>query len=157
MKVLIIYDSFFGNTEQVAHAIGGVFPEAEDVRVEKVDALAEQGMEGVDMLFVGSPTRAFNASEETRAFLKTLAPGALKGMRVAAFDTRIDADDINSGVGRFFVTTFGYAAKPIAKQLQKLGGKLVLEPEGFYVTDKEGPLKAGEKERAAAWARQILN
>ncbi|NBD36056.1 MAG: hypothetical protein GVY30_08645 [Chloroflexi bacterium] len=30
-----------------------------------------------------------------------------------------------------------------------------LREEGFYVADKEGPLKEGELERAVNWAKQI--
>jgi hypothetical protein len=50
---------------------------------------------------------------------------------------------------------FGYAAKPISEKLRKKGGELIIAPEGFFVKDVEGPLKEGELERAAAWAREI--
>ena len=53
------------------------------------------------------------------------------------------------------MTIFGYAAKPIADRLEKKGGQLAVPPEGFYVTDTEGPLVEGELERAAEWARKI--
>jgi len=35
-------------------------------------------------------------------------------------------------------------------------GTQVVEPEGFIVEGKEGPLKEGEVERAAAWAKTLL-
>jgi len=54
------------------------------------------------------------------------------------------------------VRLFGYAAAPIAKRLKSKGGELVLAPEGFVVKDTEGPLKEGELDRAAAWARQLI-
>jgi hypothetical protein len=56
----------------------------------------------------------------------------------------------------FFVNIFGYAAKPIGERLVKKGGDLNMPPEGFFVTGTEGPLKEGELERAADWARQLL-
>jgi hypothetical protein len=59
-------------------------------------------------------------------------------------------------VTRFVVKTGGYAAKRIADQLKKAGGNLIVPSEGFYVEDTEGPLKAGELERAAAWAKDLL-
>jgi hypothetical protein len=34
---------------------------------------------------------------------------------------------------------------------------LVLPPEGFYVEDTEGPLRAGELDRAAVWANRVLH
>jgi hypothetical protein len=77
---------------------------------------------------------------------------------VAGFDTRISIEDIRSDVGRFAAKLFlhRYAAKPITSILIKLGGHELIEPEGFFVTDTEGPLKEGELERAAAWAQSIL-
>ena len=33
---------------------------------------------------------------------------------------------------------------------------MVATPEGFIVTDTEGPLREGELERAAEWARGLL-
>jgi hypothetical protein len=38
----------------------------------------------------------------------------------------------------------------------KKGGTLIVLPECFIVKDSEGPLKAGELERAADWARSLL-
>ena len=48
-----------------------------------------------------------------------------------------------------------YAAERIAKDLVKKGGRLVAEPEGFIVENKEGPLKQGELERASKWAKEM--
>ena len=56
----------------------------------------------------------------------------------------------------FFVGLFGYAAKPISDRLKKKGGELIIPPEGFFVEGIEGPLKEGELERAADWAKQII-
>ena len=64
-------------------------------------------------------------------------------------------NDVNSRTLTAFVKLFGYAAEPIAKALVKAGGQQVAAPEGFFVTDSEGPLKDGELERAEAWARGI--
>jgi hypothetical protein len=38
----------------------------------------------------------------------------------------------------------------------KRGGKLAVPPEGFIVEASEGPLREGELERAAAWAKTII-
>jgi hypothetical protein len=51
---------------------------------------------------------------------------------------------------------FGYAAGRIANNLKKKGSTLIASPEGFFVTGGQGPLKEGELERAAAWAKGIL-
>jgi hypothetical protein len=72
----------------------------------------------------------------------------------AAFDTRIALEDINSPILRFLVNIGGYAAPSIGKRLEKAGARLVASPEGFAVKGTEGPLKEGEVERAAEWARR---
>jgi len=154
MKSLVVYDSVFGNTEQIAFAIrDGLDSEVEALRVG--DARHDQ-LTGLDYLVVGSPTRAFNPTKAITSFLKGIPGGSLKGVKVAAFDTRIDPEDVDSKVLNFFVKFLGYAAKPIGDRLQSKGGALVVPPEGFFVNDTEGPLREGELERATAWTRQIL-
>lgn len=153
MDVLVVYDSFFGNTEKVAQAVGSVF--GPGAQVKRVGEVQPSQLQGLKLLVVGSPTRAFRPSEGTQKFLKSLSPGALQGVKVAAFDTRINPEDTKSGFLKFMVKLFGYAAKPIADRLAKSGGSLAATPEGFYVKESEGPLKDGELERAVAWAKSI--
>ena len=80
----------------------------------------------------------------------------MAGVKVAVFDTRIAENDIKSRGLRFLVKCFGYAAKPIGDSLEKKKGEPAVPPEGFYVADTEGPLKEGEIERAAEWAKKIV-
>ena len=159
MKALVVYDSFFGNTEKIARAVGvaigdALSPQA-DVQTLRVGDVKPEHLTGLSLLVVGSPTRSFSASPATKAWLKALAPNSLRGVKVAAFDTRADMNDVNSRALTAFVKLFGYAAEPIANSLTKRGGTLVVPPEGFFIKDKEGPLKDGEIERATAWGRQI--
>jgi flavodoxin I len=157
MKALVIYDSFFGNTEKVAQAI--VEALGADAQIVKVTDVQPGQLAGLDLLVVGSPTRGFRASPATMALLNGLPANALQGVKVAAFDTRIIPQDIKAPVARAFLTfmisIFGYAAKPILNALTKKGGQQVAEPEGFIVLDSEGPLREGELARAGDWARSL--
>jgi len=156
MKAMVVYDSVFGNTEQVAQAIGRALGSPEDVRVVQVANVRAEELAGVELLVVGSPTRGFRATPATVSFLRGIPARGLQGARVAAFDTRISMRDPGiPGILRLMVKAFGYAAKPIADQLERKGGRLAAPPEGFFVNGSEGPLKEGELERAASWARQI--
>jgi flavodoxin len=157
MKALVVYDSKFGNTERIARAIGNALGSSYEVEVLNVGTIAPDVVEGLRLLIVGSPTQRFNPTEGITNFLKGLPSNGLKGIKVAAFDTRLTIEDIEEiAVLSFFVRIFGYAAKPIANRLKKKGGELVLPPEGFYVQGTEGPLVEGELERAETWAKQIL-
>lgn len=155
MKVMIIYDSVFGNTEQIARAIGNRLRSQGDVGTFRVSNVKLEQLTGLELLIVGSPTRGFRPTKAITNFLKRISLNGLKGVKVAAFDTRISTSDIGSSALRFFVKIGGYAAKPIADRLKKNGGDLIMPPEGFFVKVAEGPLKEGELERAADWAKLI--
>ena len=155
MNTLVIYDSFFGNTEQIAQAIGKAMPLPDQVEICRVSEVKPGQLAGSKLLIVGSPTRGFRPTPAIAELLKNLPASALEGVKVAAFDTRIATSDIKSGALRLMVNLGGYAAAPIATALKKKGGVLVVPPEGFFVQDQEGPLKPGELERAASWARQL--
>lgn len=156
MNALIIYDSAYGNTEKVARAMGKALGALGEVQVVRPGDVQSGQLSGVALLIVGSPTQKFRPLPAVTGFLKGLPDGVLRGVKVAAFDTRIPESRVQEiRILAFFVKLFGYAAKPIADGLAKKGGELAAPPEGFYVSDTEGPLVDGELERAADWARTI--
>jgi flavodoxin I len=155
MRTLLVYDSVFGNTEKVAGAIANALGSGRDVAMVRVADVRKEQLEGIDLLVVGSPTRAFRPTPAVAKFLKELTEEGLRGVKATSFDTRIAPSAVKSGLLRFIISLAGYAAKPIAKRLARSGAELVAAPEGFFVEDSEGPLKAGELERAGGWARAI--
>jgi len=145
MHTLIIYDSIYGNTAQVAQAMAGALAGEVTVRqASSPDGGAE--LRGVGLLIVGSPTYGGRPTEAMQAWLEQLPPGAVQGIRVAAFDTRLTSK---------LVRIFGYAAPKIAEALQHKGGTLLAPPAAFMVKGRKGPLVAGELERADTWAREL--
>ena len=103
-------------------------------------------LESIDLLIVGSPTQGGRPTSAIQDFLNKVSETAIKGINVAVFDTRFSTR---------LVGIFGYAAGKIAGSLKTKVGTLILSPEGFFVKGKEGPLKEGELERAASWAKEI--
>ncbi|MFP4520839.1 MAG: flavodoxin family protein [Fibrobacterota bacterium] len=155
MKALVVFDSFFGNTEKAAVEIARNLGSREEVTVSNIKTIKPEDILSYSLLIVGSPTRAFRPSPGMSVFLKSIKPGSLEGMRTAAFDTRIHENETGSRFITLMMKLFGYAALPIHKSLIKKGGIEVSEPAGFFVNDTKGPLKKGENERAAEWARSI--
>lgn len=145
MKAIVVYDSMYGNTQQIAEEVGRAL--GVDTRVVKVGQLDAGEITGLDLLVVGSPTLGGRATEPVQAFLANLQEGAIKGLRFATFDTRYTGK---------FVKIFGFAADRIAQSLSQKGGIQGAPPEAFYVTGKRGPLKEGELERAATWAKGLV-
>lgn len=156
MKVIIIYDSVFGNTREIADAIHQALKQNQDPELYSVDEIGPEKAALADMLIVGSPTRSFRPTPAIVRFIKSIPKDACSGKPAAAFDTRIKLADISSKALRFMVKKGGYAAKPIAAQLIKKGGKQVGVPEGFYVKGEEGPLYEREIARARDWAKQLI-
>lgn len=148
---MVIYDSQFGNTKQIADAIAqGMQTKAllvRDATISDVQAL--------DLLVIGSPTQGGRPTKSIQDFINKLPEHALTNARVAGFDTRFDSANHNFGL-RLLMKTIKYAAEKIAKSLAQKGG---IHPvaQGFFVMDKEGPLKEGELERARVWGKSLFN
>jgi len=145
MKALIVYDSVYGNTEKIARAVAEAITPSYEVKVVRVGEANPSELASTDLLIVGSPTHAGRPTPAIQDLLNKVPK--LQGINIAAFDTRITTK---------LVRVFGYAAGRIAGNLKRKGGTLIVSPEGFFVTGNKGPLKEGELERAAGWAKGIL-
>jgi flavodoxin len=157
MKIIVLYDSLYGNTEVIAHLIGNELKKHGEVQVARVGTLFADQLNGIEMLVVGSPTQQFRPTVGMRDFLNKIPKNGLQGIKVAAFDTRLTMQEIEKSPPLpFFVRIFGYAAERIAKKLENKGGKLVFPAEGFYVEGMKGPLVNGEVERAEKWAEHLF-
>jgi flavodoxin len=151
MQALVIYDSAFGNTAVVARAIA----EGLDATATAVQQATIDGLAGIEMLAVGSPTQGGRPTKIVTQFLDQIPGDSLRGVRVLAFDTRMDIDEQTFGL-RLLMRTIGYAAPRIASALERKGGVLAAPPEGFIVEGKEGPLRGSEEIRARSWASGAL-
>lgn len=147
MRVLIVYDSQYGNTERIATAVADTLRASGDVLARRVDPKQALDLEGVDLLILGSPTQAHQATPAMQSMLANVAPKQLHGRPVACFDTRLPMPSWMSGS----------AAKAMAKRLSQLGVRLLAPPESFIVEKNEGPLRRDELSHAAAWARILLS
>jgi flavodoxin len=141
MKSLIIFDSTFGNTKIIAQTIAEEL--GKEVKMVFVSDFKEKDLEGIDLVVVGSPIIGWRPSPNMGTFLSRLDTETLKGVKAAAFDTRVK------------VWFSGDAGKKIASSLEKAGAKIITEPKPFFVEGKEGPLLEGEVEKAKEWAKTI--
>ena len=146
----------YGNTQSIAAVIGEALEPSGDVKVMGVTDVQAKDLDKLDLLIVGAPTQGGRATVALQTFLDAIVDDALKGVDVAAFDTRFLEEKQNFAL-KLLMKTIGYAAPKMAATLQKKGGTLVLPPEGFIVEDKQGPLAAGETERARVWATACVN
>lgn len=163
MRSVVVCESWFGNTQQVARAVADELARHGEATVVSVSDEIDD-VEELDLLVVGAPTHVHGMSSSmsrksaieqagqlgvepgpgARGWFESL-PEELHG-KAAAFDTRIEKSAMLTGS----------AAKGIAKRLRQHGLELVAEPESFFVLDTAGPLKDGELERAAYWAQDLV-
>jgi flavodoxin I len=151
MKTLVLYDTLFGNTEKIAITISKAIPSSEVIVLKDINL---QSLKLFNLLIVGSPTQGGRPTPKLTKFLDEIPKGFLKGIRVAAFDTRFAEKDQNIGL-QILMKTIGYAAPKISKSLTGKGGNLIITPEGFIVAKKEGPLKDEEFNKANSWAKNL--
>jgi len=171
MKVVVVYESMFGNTKAIAESIARSLTE---ISKPQLICVADGDMhlpEDVELLVVGGPTHAWSMSrpntrrsapgysskpnsglvlqsgaDQAMGVREWLAAQAALPISAAAFDTRIK--------GPWLLT--GRASRSIAKALGRHGAHLVVRPESFLV-DRSSHLVAGEEARAEAWARQVAS
>ncbi|MFZ5446035.1 MAG: flavodoxin family protein [Myxococcota bacterium] len=166
MKALVVYESIFGNTRDIAEAIAEGL-ELSELEVELAEVGHAPKPDDVDLLVVGGPIHAWSMTrpatrqgarqEAAAAHIEPVSSG--RGVRewlselsashrpaiAAAFDTAVQT--------RWFPT--GSAARGEEKALRHAGYRIVAGPEHFYVKDSHGPLVDGERERARAWAVKL--
>lgn len=168
MRVVVVYESMYGNTHLMADAIAVGLASVGDVEVVPVDRATEAVLAGADLLVVGGPTHVhgMSTSMSRKGAVATAAkPGrdlildpdaegaglrdwfdTVGGLppRAAAFDTRMEGP----------VALTGHASKGIAKRLRHHGCTVVDEPTSFLVT-KENHLVGDEEAHAQAWGAQL--
>jgi len=168
MRALVVYESMFGNTRDIAVSIAAGIAAGMPVETIEVAAAPTRLPDDVDLLVVGGPTHAHGMTKpESRAdsarragdrlvsrgdgireWLQAIHGGSAR-TAAAAFDTRI------KGPGMLW----GSAAKAADKQLRGLGFPAAATPESFLVDGPTGPpfdrLAQGEIERARAWGESL--
>ncbi|MBB1024893.1 MULTISPECIES: flavodoxin domain-containing protein [unclassified Dietzia] len=168
MRTLIVFESMYGCTHDIADAIARGVGQVGDVTTVPVSHAGDEDTSAYDLVIVGGPTHVHGMSRESTRqgaveaadrpdSTLTVEPDAAgPGIRdwlgglprsegaAAAFDTRVDKPAILTG----------RASKGISKKLASLGFSLVAEPESFLVTS-ETELIQGEDARAEQWGQRV--
>ena len=163
MKALVVFESMFGNTEQIAQAVAEGLRASMPVDVTEVINAPADPAEDVTLIVAGGPTEAFSMSRTTtradavrqggrpgreefglREWMDAL-PSRRSNVKLATFDTKIDK----------MRHLPGSAAKGAAKAGRHHGFDLAVPPESFFVRNTAGPLAEGELDRARAWGQRL--
>jgi flavodoxin len=156
MNAFVVFDSVYGNSEQVARAVAAGLESAFAVRLVSAERFASMDPDGIDLVVVGGPTHRHRMSRRLADVLRSMPRKGLRGINVAVFDTRY----------RMPAWLSGSAAADIARRLRKLRGQFFLPPQSFFVTRDVPPkgskrrhelerMEPGELERAELWGAEI--
>ena|SRR5206468_1273397 len=163
MRSLVVYESWFGNTQRIAEKVAAALAPESEVEVVSVDDTPRSPFD-FDLIVLGAPTHIHGLSSErsrkgaieqrgdagepgmgARGWIDQLPP--CFGACMAVFDTRAHKPEL----------LVGSAAHGMARRVQLRGYKLAVEPESFFVEGTEGPLEEGELERAWEWGRALAS
>jgi hypothetical protein len=164
MRVLLVYESYFGCTEAIAQVIADGLRPSLKARLVPIEDARHHHLGHYDLLVVGAPTHARGMSRPTtRASVAARAAqphsslrtshigigvrewldeiGLWTGHPAAAFDTRLPGP----------TALTGRASKSIASELRRHGFMVVTDALSCLV-DRNDKLLPGEADRATAWA-----
>jgi menaquinone-dependent protoporphyrinogen IX oxidase len=114
-RVLVLFDSRFGNTQRVAEALARGLAQIPGVGAEcrPIAETPEGRLREYDLIAIGGPTEILSASKPMKAFLERLPGAVLQGRRAFAFETKLDGH-LSGSAGKF-----------IERRLKQLGMEIV--------------------------------
>lgn len=161
MRAIVVYESLWGNTKQIARAIADGLEITSPVDLVSVES-APTELEPYDLVVIGGPTHAFSMSRPStregtpkntpphrivergiREWLSDVRP-VFHPVHAVAFDTKVESPRLP-----------GSAAKAARAELRALGFDVRTPSQTFRVHGYEGPLVDGELARADQWGASL--
>lgn len=134
-KVLITYESKYGNTKRVAELINDGMNEVPGIETKLVELkqVDLSALADFDAILVGSPNHIGSATSSIKKFIDKLGTSGLGGKQIAVFDTYINRD-------------FEKAVKGMEKQIAGKASSLKLITPGLsiLVGGMKGPVAERE-------------
>ena len=149
VKVLVAYESKYGNTKRVAEKIVEGMSKVKSVKadVSEIKQVDLGRVPDYDAILVGSPNHFGGPTRGAKKFVDKLGKLDLKGKSVAAFDTYIDKD-------------FEMAMKKLEKKIgeQIPGSKLLAPGLSVKIPGKgmaKGPVSEEELSKSVEFGKKI--
>ena len=158
MKSVVVYESHWGNTAAVAHAIASGL--GAETRVLATDEATDAVMADVDLVVAGAPVFALRLpTEGLLAKLQEEDEQPAPDLSHPALRSWIDRLPAGRGGAAAFETALrwapGGATGTIERGLAKAGYARISRGHRFIVKGRHGPLREGELEAAHAWGVEL--
>ena len=160
MHAIVVYESVWGNTANVARAIAeGLGP---DVHAYPTDEVPSAELAEADLIVAGAPVFGFRLPTEgirTRILRDEADAPQPPDLSHPSLRSWLDALPIGHGRSAAFETRIWWSPRgatgSIEKRLARLGYPPIAGSEKFVVREKYGPLREGELDRARAWGQAL--
>ncbi|MEM3730776.1 MAG: flavodoxin domain-containing protein [Candidatus Bathyarchaeia archaeon] len=148
MKVIIVYESRYGNTKRVAETIVEGIQEIEGVEasVSELKEVDFSTIQSYDAILIGSPNHLGGPTRGIKGFIDRLGKLKLEGKGFAVFDTYMGRD-------------FEKAVKKMEKRInEKVSGlKQIASGLSIKVLGIKGPIAEGELQKCKEFGKRIAN
>lgn len=158
MRAIVVYESHWGNTAEVARAIAeGIGPEAEALNTDEATATV---VAEADLLVAGAPIMAFGLPSDAMVANvgkdpKAPVPGDISHPSLRHW---LEGLPPSKAAAASFETKLrwspGGATGAIDERLERAGFRTIASQK-FWVATPYGPLREGEVERARAWGTEL--
>ncbi len=145
-RVIVVYESKYGNTKLVAETVAEGMREVEGTEtvVSEVKEVDLSKISDYDAILVGSPNHIGGPTRGVKKFIDRLGELPLEGKLFAVFDTYIGKD-------------FEKAAKKMEKRISEkvAGAKLAAPGLSIRVQGMKGPISEGEFPKCKEFGKRI--
>lgn len=147
MRVLVCYESKYGNTERVAETIAAELRQVggNEVMLSPMKRVDPDALRGFDTILIGGPTHFGGPTRRVTKFIEVLARTNLSGKQVAVFDTYLGED-------------FEKSVKKMEEQIRTTAPNLRILAPGLSirVADMKGPIVDGELLKCKDFVRRLV-
>jgi hypothetical protein len=159
MQAIVVYESVWGNTAAIARAIAeGI---GEGTQAFATDAVPADTLARAELIVAGSPVFAFSLPSEgmRERILQSETDGPPPDLAHPSLRSWLDALPVGNGLAAAFETRIWWSPRgatgTIEKKLASAGYRRLAKAEKFVVSDKYGPLREGELDRARSWGQRL--
>lgn len=155
MKGTVVYDSYYGNTKQVAEAIAQELSAAG--HEAEVRSIRDRSEPHGDVLFLGSPVRMGSVTGRVKRWVKKLDAGLWQGGRLVVFTTTLKLPDDANEQKRQTQEKYDWAAGRKLRDLARSRGLPAIEEHLWAeVAGMRGPLTEEALPKTRQFTRDVL-
>lgn len=147
MKILLAFDTKYGNTKTAAQTIVDGMKEVEDIEITlmKMKKVDFKKLDEYNAIVMGCPTHFGGPTRTVKKFIDKLGKHNLTGKKIATFDTYLKED-------------FEKSVKKMEKRIREKisGSELLLPGLSIEVEGMKGPILEKEFSKCREFGKQIV-